>query len=476
MKSPRGGVEGMIELGILVPHPPIMVSEVGRDEIRHVEATRKAVKAAAERLQQAKPETVVLISPHAPLFADAVAMLGDETLGGDLGRFGAAGVQVSFRNDLELARAIAREAESGEVPAVVLSADRLRRFGISPGLDHGTVVPLSFLKPAIGDAGLVVMGYAVQPYEDLYAFGCALRRAVESVGRKAAIVASGDLSHRLSPDGSAGYDPRGREFDERLTELIRRADVQGIMDLDPVLVEKAGECGLRSLIIMLGAMDGRRLTADLLSYEGPFGVGYAVAVFEPGADEPQRSMLAALLKQRQDRVLERRRRESPLVALARAVVEAHVKGEPLPPVPANFPAHAQRPAGVFVSIKKHGQLRGCIGTVEPTTASVAEEIRQNAVSAASRDPRFEPIGRDELPGLTYSVDVLGGAEPVKGLADLDPHIYGVIVRRGARSGLLLPDLEGIETPEEQVAIARRKAGIGPDEPVNLYRFKVERFT
>lgn len=466
----------MIEFAALVPHPPIMVSEVGHSHTGHVDSTRRSMKAVAARLAQIKPDSVVLISPHAPLFADAVGILGGEVLHGDLGGFGAPSVSVTFNNDMELALSIVHESRNEQVPAVLLSAGQLKRIRVSPELDHGSVVPLSFLKEGVGDASLVVMGFAAQPLEDLYAFGCAIARAVERTGRTAAVIASGDLSHRLTCEAPSGYDPRGKEFDERLTELVRYLDVQGIMDIDPVLVEKAGQCGLRSLIILLGTLDGRSAKADLLSYEGPFGVGYAVTTFEPGGDDPQRVLLPSLLKRRRDRVARRREDESPLVAYARSVVEAHVQSNPLPPVPPGLPPDSQRTAGVFVSIKKHGELRGCIGTVEPTTPTVAEEIRQNAVSAASRDPRFDPIEPDELPGLTYSVDVLGPAEPAEGLADLDPREYGVIVRRGGRSGLLLPDLEGVETAEEQVAIARRKAGIRDDEPVNLYRFKVERYT
>jgi AmmeMemoRadiSam system protein A len=127
-----------------------------------------------------------------------------------------------------------------------------------------------------------------------------------------------------------------------------------------------------------------------------------------------------------------------------------------------------------VCLKKDGQLRGCIGTIQPATGSLAEEIRDNAISSATRDPRFEPVSRAELDQLTYSVDVLGEPEDIPDMSYLDPKVYGVIVRSRARSGLLLPDLEGVDTAEEQVRIATMKAGIGPGEPVELQRFKVTR--
>jgi MEMO1 family protein len=134
------------------------------------------------------------------------------------------------------------------------------------------------------------------------------------------------------------------------------------------------------------------------------------------------------------------------------------------------------PSGVFVSIKKWGDLRGCIGTIEATQTNVGMEIIHNAVAACSRDPRFLPISEAELAHLTYSVDVLTEPEPIDGPHELDPRLYGVIVECGGRRGLLLPDLEGVDSVEEQVRIARSKAGIGDEEPVRLYRFEVQRYT
>jgi len=138
----------------------------------------------------------------------------------------------------------------------------------------------------------------------------------------------------------------------------------------------------------------------------------------------------------------------------------------------------EKQAGTFVSIHKHGMLRGCIGTIEPTQANVAQEVIQNAISAATRDPRFPPVRPEGLADLDIKVDVLSEPEPVESMDELDPRRYGVIVQsaRDWRKGLLLPDLEGVDTVEYQVDIARRKAGIWPDEPIKLYRFEVVRYT
>ncbi len=169
-------------------------------------------------------------------------------------------------------------------------------------------------------------------------------------------------------------------------------------------------------------------------------------------------------------------KSSPHVELARAAIEAWVRNRKIldPGEKGELGADLQARAGTFVSLKKHGELRGCIGTFQPTRETMAEEIVSNAISAATRDPRFPPVSPEELEELEISVDVLSNPEAVDDISQLDPRRYGVIVQRGGRIGLLLPDLEGVDTVEEQLDIARRKAGIGQHEPIQIYRFTVER--
>ena len=167
--------------------------------------------------------------------------------------------------------------------------------------------------------------------------------------------------------------------------------------------------------------------------------------------------------------------EHPLVQLARKAIEAYVtRGEVIAP-PENPCEEMRGRAGVFVSLHTPEGLRGCIGTIEPVHDSVAEEVIANAISAATRDPRFDPVTPEELDRLEISVDVLTPPEPVESMADLDPKKYGVIVQCGGRRGLLLPDLEGVDDARTQVDIALRKAWIRPHEPYQMYRFRVIRY-
>jgi len=165
----------------------------------------------------------------------------------------------------------------------------------------------------------------------------------------------------------------------------------------------------------------------------------------------------------------------PVVQLARRTIEAYLREQKVLQQPAQLAPEMEGQAGVFVSLHAHGDLRGCIGTIEPREANVAQEIIHNAISAATQDPRFMPVSAAELGDLDISVDILTTPEPIASIAELDPRRYGVVVRAGGRRGLLLPDLEGVDTAEYQVDIARRKAGIGPREPVQLYRFEVKRY-
>jgi len=165
----------------------------------------------------------------------------------------------------------------------------------------------------------------------------------------------------------------------------------------------------------------------------------------------------------------------PIAALAKETVETYIKTGKRPSPPAELNPEMKEKAGVFVSIHKKGELRGCIGTFEPQERNVAAEVIANAVSSATRDPRFPPIEPGELKDLDYSVDVLTKPELVEDESQLDPKKYGVIVECGWRKGLLLPDLEGVDTADYQIDICRQKGGIGPDEPVKLYRFEVKRY-
>lgn len=461
----------------LMPHAPIMVPEVGKSQSRIVQDSIDAAEAVGREIKDLAPDTVIIISPHGPVFRDAICLY-DFPLKGSLANFRAPEVYLEYEADYKLMNEILYLSKTENIPVVTAKEAQLERFGFSQELDHGVIVPLYFVNKYISDFNLVAMAFGMLPYEELYAFGKLLREAVINTQKKVVVIASGDLSHRLTPDAPAGYSPEGEIFDKELISILGHWDLKSLYNLEPSLIEKAGECGLRSIWIMAGTLDGKKVKPKIFSYEGPFGVGYCVAKFEPDDNKKDESFKSQLDRQYYKNTQEIRRNEDPYVRLARNTLECYVRGERLPePSTLDLPKSmlTQR-AGVFVTIKKRGQLRGCIGTFLPTKKNIAEEIQRNAISAGCEDPRFPPVREDELDELVYSVDVLSKPEPVNSLDQLDPKRYGIIVSKGFRRGLLLPNLEGVNTVEEQLNIALQKAGISPREKYNIERFEVERHT
>jgi len=435
-----------IVFGCIVPHPPLLIPDIGRGHEQLVNATIRAMEELCRRLEASRPETLMIVSPHGQSHYDAMGVLTASSCQGDMRSWGSSTPGMSFKNDTELVNALIKECRSAGIP--------LRSIGErSYHLDHGVMVPLHFLAPVARGLPLVPLTFSWLPLGMHFAFGQALRRAVEAVGRRAALIASGDLSHRLTPDAPAGYHPDGKVFDEKLVKAVAEWDKEAVLNMDSDFIERAGECGLRSIVILLGALEGLQVRPQVLSYEGPFGVGYLVASVEvvgPGNEEMD-----------------------PFVRLAKQAVETYVREGRVLQLK-EVPPEMQRRAGVFASLKKFGELRGCIGTFEPSRENIAQEIIASAISSATQDPRFPPVTPDELPYLSYSVDILSPPEPVSDVTELDPKKYGIIVESGWRRGLLLPDLEGVDTVEQQIQICRQKAGIGPHEPIKIYRFRVER--
>lgn len=452
-------------LGIIAPHPPIMVEEVGGADARVTAASAAALRSAAALLERFAPQTVVIVSPHAPGFSDAFTVTTASAVSGNLARFRAPRTAHAVSGDPELAQAII--AEAGDLSIVA----REQYPTLDRELDHGVLVPMSFLDPG-SRYDLVVATFALLPAADHADFGRAIRRAALRTGRRVALVASGDCSHRLTREAPAGYSPRAHLFDEELATLLARSDYAAVARMDEGLREEAGECGWRSFLVLGGFLEGTGAVTRVLSYEGPWGVGYLTAVAAP---VEELEGMPAYTPPAGSKGGSKGDAESAPVSLARATIEQYVLHRTTPPVPAfDDPALPKR-AGAFVSLHIGGLLRGCIGTIGPTAPSLPEEIIHNAVQAATADPRFPPVRPDELDELEMTVDVLHPAERIDSLDDLDPKVYGVITTRGWRRGLLLPDLEGVDTAEDQVSIAMSKAGITGDEPIDLERFKVDRY-
>ncbi len=455
-------------LATIVPHPPIILPEVGKGKEKEIQKTIDAYREVACLIAELNPDTIFLTSPHSTTYADYFHVSPGQTAYGDLGRFGAPEAIVETVYDSEFVNALAEATGRKGLPAGTMG----ERDSV---LDHGTVVPLRFINEVYTSYKLVRSGLSGLSVLDHYRFGKCIAQTAEALNRRVVFVASGDLSHKLKDDGPYGFDANGPAFDKEITTAMAQADFLRFLTFEEEFSESAAECGLRSFIIMAGALDGKAVDAKFLAYEGNFGVGYAVCTYIVKGEDQSRHFDSICENKQTQQIEAIKSGEDAYVRLARLSLETYVETGKRIKLPDGLPPEMlDYRAGAFVTLKKHGQLRGCIGTINPVTASLAEEITRNAVSAGTGDPRFPTVTEAELQDLVYSVDVLAPAESIKSIDELDVKRYGVIVSKGRKRGLLLPNLDGVNTPQEQVSIAMQKGGIKPDEDYELERFEVVR--
>ncbi|MEW5706075.1 MAG: AmmeMemoRadiSam system protein A [Actinomycetota bacterium] len=459
-----------VVIGCLMPHPPIIIPEIGRGRLDTVKSTIKAMQEITDRVAKAGPETLVFISPHTEGFADSFAVKVNPELMGSLAKFGAFDVSFLLKNDLAFIHELEKAANDFELSLTKVGKGHVELF-LADELDHGVLVPLYYLSKKI-KTPIVSIAINQHGFDEHYALGAAILQASNSMRKKVALIASGDLSHRLTPDAPAGYHPRAIDFDAKIEEILDTGYFDELAEIDPELIEIAGECGLRSIYTLAGAFNGYGVITKVLSYEAPFGVGYMVSAIYPSRPSAERDLFTTEVEELPAKEPE----PSAPVRLAKYSLEQYFKqGHPVG-VPDDVPPELiNKRAGAFVCLKINNNLRGCVGTIQPTQANLAEEIMANAIQAATADPRFSPVTPDELPNISFSVDILEPPERVQNKNQLDHKVFGILVKRGYKTGLLLPDLEGVDSVDEQIAIAKRKAGIQPHEEAEIYRFKVERY-
>jgi AmmeMemoRadiSam system protein A len=440
-------------------HAPILVPEVGGERGGAARASCQAMCEAAACAMRFGPEALVLISPHSPRRRGAFGVWAGERLHGSFAQFGAAGVRVSLPNDTQLAGAIVAEAKVRDLATWMIEDQTL---------DHGALVPLWFLAEAGWAGPTVVLSLNYPEDGGLSELGGAIGAAARASHRRIAIVASGDMSHRLRPNAPCGFHPQAHQFDEAFMRLVRSGDYPEIGRMDPELRQLAAEDAVDSTLVAAAAVGWKTTGHKVLNYEGPFGVGYGVAILF--ANESNRSDLrpSPAPANSFDGVI--------LPGLARQSVTAAL-GDNSDPVPAASGPYLSAQHGVFVTLRKRsGRLRGCAGTFLPVCDNLVAETWRSARLAAFEDSRFTPVEADELSNLRFDVSVLHTLETVSSAGELDPSHFGVLVSTDdGRHGLLLPAIAEIKTSAQQLDLARRKGSIRPNEPVQLQRFQVDHF-
>lgn len=436
--------------GFIVPHPPIAMKEIGRGQEKQIQKTLDAYRLISKEIEKLHPDTIVISTPHHHHYADYIHVSPGTEAVGTMSAFGHHDLHYQISYDEELVKAIDQIATSRRFPA----GSQGER---SADLDHGFMVPLSFLQEVNPSVKYVRISLSSLSAETHYEMGKLVAKAADQIHRRIVFVASGDMSHTLKKEGPYGFRQEGVDFDKEILDLLKQGDVQKMLSISPKTIHEASQCGIDSFRMMFGALDGVENEPTFFSYECPFGVGYAVLSYLP--------------KNHSDNSIH----ENKYTALARASISTYLTTHHRLQISQDIPeCMTQVKKAVFVSLHRHHRLRGCIGTMTPMYPSLAEEIIENAISAATRDPRFPPLQLDELEDLEISVDVLEAPEKVGSILELDAKKYGVIVSHGYRHGVLLPDLEGVNSPDEQIAIALRKAGISEEEPFQIERFCVTR--
>ena len=476
----------------MVPHPPMIVPQVGKGGEKQVQKTVDSYMRVAQEIAELKPDTIVISSPHSVMYSDYFRISPGKTAHGSFAEFGAPKVSFDAEYDTEFVDRLCELASDRHFPAGKLGERK-------KALDHGTMVPLYFITQKYCDFKLVRTGLSGFDLLMHYEYGMMIKETAEALNRRVVYVASGDLSHKLQSYGPYGFAPEGPEYDKRIMEVCGSARFGELFDFGESFCDKAAECGHRSFVVMAGALDGVDVDATQLSHEDVTGVGYGICTFYPkaGTDigtgengskdviakdtctvqavNENRQFIRIRMDKEERELTEKQEMSDAYVKLARASAEYYVRNHKVMEIPDGLPEELLNTrSGAFVSVHKHDRLRGCIGTFLPARKNLAEEIIQNAVSAVSDDPRFDPVEEEELKWLDINVDVLSTPEQIESKDDLDVKKYGVIVQSGHKRGLLLPDLNGVDTVDEQLAIAMRKGNIAPGSRVDLYRFEVVR--
>lgn len=452
-----------LKAAFMLPHPPLIVSEIGKGREEDIIKTKTSYEKVTEEIENINPDTIIISSPHTKTYSDGFYISKGDSLTGTFEKFGAK--QVSFKEEIdnELVEEI-EKCNDENYKILYETRDDIE-------LDHGTMVPLYFIRKRNIKAKIIVVGLSGLPLIEHYRFGMLLQKAINNSNKRVVYIASGDLSHKLQTYGPYGYAKEGPEYDKQIMEVCGKAKFLELLKFKPEFLEKAAECGHRSFTIMAGTFDKLNVDSKEYSHEDITGVGYGICSFYPQGENKERNFYEQYLIQEEKRVISK----DELVNLARKTIENYITKNITITVPEDASDEiTKNKAGVFVSLHKFGELRGCIGTFLPTKSSIAEEIIRNAIAAATEDYRFDRVTEEELKYLEINVDVLNEPVKINSIDELDAKKYGVIVYSGFKRGLLLPDIEGVDTVEQQINIARRKGNIEPDEEITIEKFEVVR--
>lgn len=460
----------------LMPHPPLIIPSIGKGKEFEIQKTVDACNKIAKEIQELKPETIIVVTPHGTKFSDTVCVSNEEKIKGDFRRFKDSRTTIETHIDREFNYKLNDICSYDNISVVMSDTNLLKRYNRSYALDYGTMVPLYFINQVYKNYKLVHITYNNLSDIQLYKLGMAIKQTAKNLDRKTVFIASGNLSKRLKEESEHRYLKEAVDFDTEMIYSLQNGDVESIFNMDKYNLSKIIGCGLKSIFIMLGVMDSEMINGELLSYESAFNSAYSVMEFNNV--QKTESRLDSLISKRQENINKLNKKttsSNPYVKLARESLNHYYTTNHLMAVSENIPSELRKnQGGVFVSLKKSGELRGCVGTVLPQTDSIAQEIIRNTVEAATNDAKFPRLTLDELAEIDICVDVLD--RPHKATKKtLNPKKYGILITQGHKRGIVLPNINGVNTPLSQIKLACEKANINMKEKYEIEKFEVTRY-
>ncbi|MFA6321847.1 MAG: AmmeMemoRadiSam system protein B [Candidatus Buchananbacteria bacterium] len=261
-----------IVFAAIAPHPPVLIPEIGKENLEKIKQTEAAYKKLEQEFYASKPESLVVISPHGNILPDSFNINLNADYEVNFKEFGEYSLELKFKSDFMVIQEIRAADETNKTVPIILSSDK--------HLDHGVGIPLYFLSQHSKNIPVIPITTSGLGYKEHFEFGKFLHRMLSRTNKRFGILASGDLSHRLTENAPGGFSPEGKKMDKKIIDLIKAKDFEGLMKIDSKLIEAGGECGLRSFLILAGMVESQNLSPEVLSYEGPFGVGYLVCNFK----------------------------------------------------------------------------------------------------------------------------------------------------------------------------------------------------
>ena len=479
--------------GYFMPHAPIILPTIGITEADCVSNTYHAMMAAGKEIAEESPDTIIIISPHGPRFSDVIPIHDQEVYKGNLNIFGDFDTRFEYKKDDVFITELLELSSEEQGDFYRFESEDFKRFEIDKTLDHGVLVPLYFVQQFFNDFELVIMSDADFDPISLMKAGALIDYTAANLQKNVVVIASGDLSHTLSDQGPYHYHPASKIVDEAVVKAFQKSQLLALTALEYETVESAEICGLNSLFMLFGVYNNKAYKTRCLSYEGPFGVGYAVGSIThvPALKEP--NWMHQVIDILEVRAKEQHEKSHPFCRIAYEIIKQKTQTGISPVVylekntcfigcesialsPENYKLLMTPCDGLFVSIKKNGVIRGCIGTVEGDEKEACyKQLAYYALQAAYKDPRFDPINVEEIQMITLHVELLSKLIPIVHPIDHDVKKYGIYICGKDTSGVLLPNVAGVDNPVDQLRIVLHKAGLSVDEVEESYHFTVEKF-